>query len=63
VASVQPVIDPAAVWLVRDWRGIPQVGELGFGAGDGVEDFGQRHVPAADGSQVAVRTVRSDRPV
>jgi hypothetical protein len=33
MASVQPVIYPAVIRLVRDCRGIPQVGELGFGAG------------------------------
>src|ERR1700758_5381856 len=42
VAAVEPVIDPAAVRLIRDGGAVPQVGEPCLGAGDGVEDFGQR---------------------
>jgi len=56
VAAVQPVIDPAAVRLIRDGGAVPQFGEPCLGAGDGVEDFGQRPFSAADRAQVG--TVR-----
>src|SRR6201995_4823634 len=64
VAAVEPVIDPAASRLIREGGAAPQVGEPCLGAGNGVEDFGQRPFSAADGTQVgAVRFGGGQRDV
>jgi hypothetical protein len=53
---VQPVIDPGPVGLIRQGGAVAQFGEPCLGAGDGVEDFGERALPVADRAQVgAVR--------
>ena len=52
VAVVQPVVDPSAVGLVGDGGAVAQPGQLCLGVGDGVQDFSQRPLAAADGAQV-----------
>jgi len=48
VATVQPVIDPGPLGLIRQGGTVAQFGEPCLGAGDGIEDLGQRPFSAAD---------------
>ncbi len=53
---MQPVVDPSAVGLVGNRGAVAQPGQLRLDVDDGVQDFSQRPLAAADRAQV--RAVR-----